>query len=251
MFLALLLTVLGSSIGSLLAVGTAWAGIKRYYLRIIARRLANGIAPDLISASVMASNQSGSAKVEWLVDTMRDSAKVDGESSVLDVAGGTHFDFVEKLAFVAKRVCIYDGKHALDYLSDKRPLLLQNNKITIKQGEDLVDEIPALQDATFDVVVMVDLLHKILPSKRQEAMHQWISKVKPDGGRMVLVIEEDPLTDVSQAGVVQGIFHRMNISAVKALLGAEGLTVYDSFRFPQECRIALVAKRGQITIGDS
>jgi len=248
MVISFLITLIGGSIGGLLALGTAWAGLKRQMHRSIARQLAYGIPRDLSSAILMSSRQSDLQKVQWLMDVLQESAKVNESSTVLDVAGGTHFGLLDRLSVTAKSVTVYDGKAAREYMSEKRPSLMQDDKITFESGEDLVDLKDALQELSFDVVVMLDIFHTIRPEKRQEAVHQWVKRVKNDGGRLVVVIEEEPLTSVSQAGVVQGVFHRIHVSALKALLAAEGMAVYKTSRFPSEHRVAIVARRGQSSI---
>ena len=246
MFLALLLTVIGSSFGGILALGTAWAGVKRYIQRSLARHLADVIPRDMSTAIVLARNHEGKEKAQWICDILRKSVSISlTDTSVLDLAGGTHFDLIEALIPKVNSVDVYDGKVALQYLAENRVNLLTSGKVALKEGENLIGKLSSFADTDcYDVVLAIDILHVVHPDFRHDVVREWTRLVKPNGGFIVVVFEVEPLSSVSQAGVLQGIFFRTNHVLVRGLLETQGLTLVEIYEYPSESKVAIIAKKG-------
>lgn len=247
MFLTLLFTLIGSSIGGLLALGTAWASIKRMMQRSLAYHLKDAIPKDRAAAIVIAGSHAGPSRTAWISNAIFNLAGATDKTTVLDIAGGTHLDLLQDLIPRVKEVHVYDGRCALDYMHEKMSLL--KDKLKITEGEDLFGDFGGLVGSrSFDVVLLLDIIHTIRPELRQNAVQNWVKLVEQEKGIMIIVIEEDPLTDVSQSGVIQGIFFRISLPAIKALLAAEGMVVQEVLPFREEHRLAVIARRGSMGI---
>lgn len=235
--------------GGLLALGAAWAGAKRYMQRWFARQLADAIPRDMSAALVLARNHGGEKKTSWLMEILTETMNVNEKTRVLDIAGGTHLDLLGRLLPIVRSVDIYDGQYAFQFLKEKAPFLVSDSKLNMIEGESLLD-MTKLENDEFDVVILMDVLHRIPPEDQQRAIEQWIKLVSPSGGQLLIIIEEEPLTDVSQAGLIQGLFHRMPEHVLRNYIAAaaEGITLVDAVRFPEEYRVALVYRRGQVAI---
>ena len=250
MLITLLLTIIGSSIGGLLAIGTAWASVKRMIQRSIARHLSDVLPRDRASAIVLAQYHGGREKVDWLMNVITVAAGADENSKVLDIAGATQLALLDRVTSHVASVTLYDSKVAFEFMLEQRPSLGVNTKVKRQEGDKLVGDLGFADGTTFDVVVVIDAIHQVAPDLRSDAIRSWTRLVNHDGGRMVIVFEADPLSDVSQAGVIQGLFHRIHVTAIKALLAAEDMVVYDVLRYPPEFRVAVVARRRQTSIAE-
>jgi hypothetical protein len=253
MILTFLFTILGGSLGGILALGTIWANCKRWFQFSMARLLADAIPKDASSAAVIARNNEGKEKAEWfvsLVEKTGGTTTLNSErTKILDLAGGTHLDLLELLLIKVKEIQVYDSKFALKYLADNRTSLLTSGKVNLREGDSLVPG-PGVfqQDETFDIVLAIGILQTIPHEKRHEIVAQWVKLIKSSGGLLVVEFEVEPLSAVSQAGVIQGLFFRANYPQVKGLLESNGMQVIISSFFESENRVAMVAKKGSASI---
>ena len=249
MLFTFLLTVIGSSLGGILALGTAWTTVKRYFQRTLARHLSEIIPSDMSTAVVLASHHAGKEKAKWIVSVLTKSELLKEDSTtVLDLAGATHFDLLDELIPIVKEVQVYDGKIGVQYLAENRAALLTTGKLNLRQGENIKGKLVAFADAeVFDVVLAIDILHAIRPDQRHETVTEWARLVKPVGGAIVVVFETEPLSTVSEAGIIQGIFFRANYVAVKGLLESIGFGKVVVYEFPEDNRMAIVGIKGKST----
>jgi hypothetical protein len=246
MFLALLFTILGGSISGLLALGTAWAGAKRYMQRWFAKQLADAIPRDMGAAIVLARNHGGVYKTEWLVGILKDV--ISERTSVLDIAGGTHLDLLTYLVGLVRQINVYDGPVAFQFLREKSPMLIADDtKLKLVEGEVLVNTAP-FTGQTFDLLILMDVLHRVAPQDQRKAIEDWVKLADPTGGHILIVVEEEPLTEVSQAGLIQGTFYRVHEHILRSYLAAEGVSVVATARFRDEFKVAYICRRGQVAI---
>lgn len=244
MLFALFLTVVGGGVGGLLALGTLWATISRYIERSVARSLASDVARDAAQNAVRVKIQSGLDKAQWIVDSLRKDLPSLESSRILAVGGASQLDLIALLVKQAKQVEVVDGEIAINYLQEsyaKRDEPSEN--ILTWQAESLDERMldSVSHEKRYDLVLVVELIHVFPRARWPAVIGTWAKLLHENGGCVLVVFEDDPLSSLAEAGLLQGLFHRVSPAQLRVVLESCGLTPFQTFSF--ENRKAILASK--------
>lgn len=230
MVLLFIVYLIGSGLGGLLAIGTCWTASRRYLQRSVALVLAQPMAVDGASVAILASHHDRDGdRTLWILKLVSKLAFRGDEhdaSSLLDICGATHVALLEQVAELHPEwnLEVFDSQPAIQHLLRSQVLLprLAQNKLVVNPGASL-DHVTSAQ-SHYDVVLVLDnLVHSLPPHKRLGYFQAWAQLVKPNSGHLLVEIECDPLSETSEAGILQRVYHRISPAQLRLLLESSGL----------------------------
>lgn len=257
MSLLVILYLIGSGLGGLLAIGTCWSGAKRYIHRSVALRLAQPFAMDANTVAVLASHHASSERAAWLVSVLTRKMSTSTSSSpitLLDICGATHIDLIEQL-FTATPESnweyeVFDSQPAMQFLlrNPTALALVEQKRLIVNAGASL-EQISAQRQVYDFVLVLDNIVHSMPPHKRLVYFKAWAELIKPNEGFFIVVMETDPYTETSEAGMLQNVFHRMSVAQLRLLLESSGLGQCETEYFDN--KVCVVARKHVNTLHEN